>query len=102
MPSVIGISRIGMPGFSRTTFARSPFAEVRNTSVASFVFSATITSSTVADIALGLGGVAFVTGVVMVVLAPPPGRATSASSATLRVAPQLGPGANGLLLQGSF
>lgn len=73
-----------------------------NANGASSAHSATITSSTVADIALGLGGVAFVTGVVMVVLAPPPGRATSASSATLRVAPQLGPGANGLVLQGSF
>jgi hypothetical protein len=62
--------------------------------------SATLAASTVADIALGLGGVAVVTGVALVLLPPPEGE-KGAASARLTLAPEVGP-SSGLLLRGSF
>jgi hypothetical protein len=61
--------------------------------------SATVAASTVADVALGVGGAALITGAVMVLLAPPPGAVRSGS---LTAVPQLGPNAGGILLQGRF
>jgi len=62
--------------------------------------SASIRAGTVADVLIGVGGVAVVTGVTLALLSPtaPPRAAT----ATLTLAPQLGPGMNGVLLRGTF
>jgi hypothetical protein len=63
--------------------------------------STALTTSTLADIGLAVGGVALVAGAVIVLTAPPPGP-RDARSATLTLAPQVGPQANGVLLMGTF
>jgi hypothetical protein len=73
-------------------------ATCTNPSLASSDRSATVTAGTVADIALGVGGVALVTGAAMILLAPAPGSQTSG----LQLAPMIGPSATGLTLGGSF
>jgi hypothetical protein len=69
-----------------------------NPSLASSDRSATVTAGTVADIALGVGGVALVTGAAMILLAPAPG----AQTAGLRLTPVIGPTSTGLMVGGSF
>jgi hypothetical protein len=62
--------------------------------------NASVRAGTVADVLIGVGGAAIVTGVTLALLSPAP--ASRASSATLTLAPELGPGMNGFLLQGTF
>ncbi len=69
--------------------------------------SATVVAGAVADVALGLGAVAVVTGAVLVLLPPPPSSREGVSprgapSARLTLAPQFGPTAGGFLLRGTF
>jgi hypothetical protein len=80
-------------------------ATCANPAAASSDRSATVAASDVADIGIGLGAAALVTGIVMVVLAPPPDRGRPSTSGGLTVGPLVGGGAggaNGVLLQGSF
>jgi hypothetical protein len=56
----------------------------------------------VADIALGVGAVALVTGGVMILWPAPEGDRVGAARPTLTVAPQVGAGTGGVLLRGSF
>jgi hypothetical protein len=63
--------------------------------------SATVVTSTIADIALGVGAAALVTGAVLVIWAPAP-ESGGAAAAKLTLSPIVGPSASGLTLGGSF
>ncbi len=63
--------------------------------------SATMTAGTIADIALGVGGVALVTGAILVLVAPSSAEAPP-RAAWLSVTPRAGAGTTGLTLQGGF
>jgi len=72
-----------------------------NLSAANSDRSTTMVASAVADVTLGLGAVAVITGAVLVLSAPPP-RQGSTGAARLSVTPQFGPERGGVVLQGSF
>jgi hypothetical protein len=73
----------------------------KNQAAANSDRSATAVTSTIADIALGAGAAALVTGAVLVIWAPAPGH-DGTDAARLTLAPEVGPSASGLLLRGSF
>jgi hypothetical protein len=72
----------------------------RDQSTASSDRSATVVAAAVADVALGVGAVALVTGGVLVLWPAPEG--DDAAAARLSVTPQVGSGSGGLLFRGRF
>jgi len=63
--------------------------------------SASLRAGYVADVLLGVGGAAVITGIALVLLAPTP-TPTQPASASLSLAPSVGFGSGGLTLQGQF